>query len=262
MKEKYDIFFSYSHKDGGIARQLVRDFEKAGLNCFLAEKDVAAGELWESRIRDAIMSSSRIVLLITPRSKASLWIAAEAGAGWALGKDLVAALMFVENDDLIDPIRRHQTRTIETEEQVNSLIAELCPDDLQASDKASMNGQWVDPSDDDVAFFIQTGNRVVGFYDYGSGKKAVGVYVGTFDDGVLDYGWHWLERNLSGRGRMRMTKLGKSVSGEWWYDDNKKDTDVVQYCRISGMMPSWLSEEDFDSYRPYLDGKGKPPKIS
>ena len=36
MAEKYNIFFSYSHRDSGIARHLVSKLEEAGLRCFPA----------------------------------------------------------------------------------------------------------------------------------------------------------------------------------------------------------------------------------
>lgn len=121
----YDIFFSYSHKDSGIARGYKKSFEKAGLKCFLAETDIPAGAPWSERVREAILVSKKMVFLITPRSKDSLWIAAEAGAGWILEKELIAALMFVEAKDLIDPIRSCQARMVESIEQTEELIKEL-----------------------------------------------------------------------------------------------------------------------------------------
>ena len=45
MKDIPDIFVSYSHRDGGVARQLVSKLEDAGRRCFLAAKDIGAGEL-------------------------------------------------------------------------------------------------------------------------------------------------------------------------------------------------------------------------
>ncbi len=121
----YDIFFSYSHLDRGVATEFVAKLEAAGLRCFLADKDIAAGDLWEPRVRDALKVARRVLLLITPRSKDSLWVAAEAGAAWALEKKLVACLMFVEADQLIEPIGRRQARRVETQEETESLVSEI-----------------------------------------------------------------------------------------------------------------------------------------
>jgi len=200
MEEKIDIFISYSHRDSGIAKNLVSKLEEAGLRCFIAEKDIAAGELWESRIKKAIINAKRVFLLITPRSKNSLWVATEAGAAWALEKELIAGLMFVESNELIDVIRRHQARRVESQEEVQALVNELAPKTVTVSSK--LTGQWVDPIDGDTVYFRQMGDRAVGFYDYGSGNRKVGIYRGVLDNSVFEYHWKWLERDLSGKGRM------------------------------------------------------------
>ena len=104
MTPQYDIFISYSHLDNQLAKSLYSKFNAAGLRCFLAEKDIAAAERWENRIRDALRASQRILLIITPNSKNSPWVLTEAGAAWALGKPLVPALAYVQGRDLITPI--------------------------------------------------------------------------------------------------------------------------------------------------------------
>lgn len=121
----YEVFFSYSHRDQGVATELVSMLEDAGLRCFHAHKDISAGDLWEPRIREALKAAKRVVLLITPRSKSSLWVAAEAGAAWALEKKLIACLMFVEASELIEPINRRQARRVETQEEKKDLVSEI-----------------------------------------------------------------------------------------------------------------------------------------
>jgi hypothetical protein len=255
MVDEIDIFFSYSHRDSGIARNLVSKLEDAGLRCFIAEKDVAAGVLWESRIREAILEAKRMLLLITPRSKNSLWVAAEAGAAWALEKELCACLMFVEVHELIEPIKQHQARRIETQEEVESLINELVPTNLVVSNQ--LTGQWVDPTDGDTVYFRQIGTQVVGFYDYGTGNRKVGVYRGTMNDRTLDYSWRWLEQSLGGQGRMTLSENGQRLSGQWWYAGEPDEVETVQYHRLSDNRPSWLSEDDFDEYLTFFK-TGKP----
>ncbi|MBV5342624.1 hypothetical protein JZU68_03080, partial [bacterium] len=103
--------------------------------------------------------------------------------------------MFVDPNDLIEPIKRRQARTIETPEQIEGLVNELIPSVIINAD--SLTGRWIDPSDGDTVYFKQVGNNVVGFYDYGSGNRKVGVYIGTVKDNFFEYKWKWLTNQLS-----------------------------------------------------------------
>jgi hypothetical protein len=125
MKDLYDIFISYSQKDGEIAASLASRFDDAGLRCFLADKSILAASEWDTVLREAIRNADRILVLLTPRSKDSLWVAAEIGAAWVLGKALIPALMFVEPEDLLEPVRKYQTRYVETPQQVEALVREI-----------------------------------------------------------------------------------------------------------------------------------------
>lgn len=244
------VFLSYSHSDSAIAKNLASKLEGAGIYCFIAEKDIAAGEQWEERIRDEIIASDCVLLLITPRSKSSLWVAAEAGAAWVLDKKLFAALMFVDPNDLIEPIKKRQGRVIETSEQIEGLINELVPS--IRSNANLLTGRWISTSDGDTVFFRQIGNNVVGFYDYGSGNRKVGVYIGTIKEKVFEYKWKWLNNQLSGNGRMKLSEDGQSLSGNWWNDKNKEEIGAIAYQRVSDKMPEWISEEDFSTYSTFL----------
>jgi hypothetical protein len=125
MIKEYDIFISYSQHDGEIAASLLSQLDQAGFRCFMADRSILAAAQWEPELRSALLTSHSVLLLITPRSKDSLWVAAEAGAAWVLEKRLVPVLLFVEPTDMFEPIRRFQARKAETPEQVTRLIAEL-----------------------------------------------------------------------------------------------------------------------------------------
>ena len=243
MTPQYDIFISYSHSDSQLARSLYSKLNAAGLRCFLAEKDIAAAERWESRIRDALRASQRIVLIVTPNSKGSHWVVAEAGAAWALGKPLVPALAYVKESELITPIASHQARFIHTPEEIESLVNELAADGSIAH--GNVTGQWRDPNDGDIAYFRQSGNQFLGFYNLGRGNQKLGVYRGSIYNRVLDYNWKWLDGTYEGYGQMTLSPDGERISGEWWFGKQKDKVEHVGYRRISDEMPSWLSESDF-----------------
>ena len=55
----------------------------------MADRSILAAAEWEPTLREALRSSKSVLLLMTPRSKASLWVAAEAGAAWVLQNSCV-----------------------------------------------------------------------------------------------------------------------------------------------------------------------------
>lgn len=246
MDREIDIFISYSHKDRDFAEEMLSELEGIGLKCYMAEIHIAPGKLWESDIRKAIVKAKRILLLITPNSKDSLWIAAEAGAAWVLEKELIAGLRYVKPEELIEVIRKHQVHKLEAKSHVESLLKWLAPEPkLKLED---VSGKWIDPVDGDTVYFRQTGNTVVGYYDFGTGNKKVGFYQGTFHQNQLDYSWKWIDNDLKGYGIMRLSKDKNTLSGEWWYEEDPKDREKVQYRKISDEMPVWLSENDFSAF--------------
>jgi hypothetical protein len=218
----------------------------------MAEKDITAGEKWDDRIRHAIKQSLRLIFLITPHSKASPWVAAEAGAAWILDKQLIAAVMFVDVTELIDPLKRHQARRIETPEQLDGLVSELCP--VTDHSLCSISGQWTEPHKGTVAFFRQLGDRAVGFYDYGSGKQKAGVFIGTLRGRVFEYKWNWLNGQFQGHGRMTLSDDDNTLAGQWWYDNLLREPEETTYRRASDQMPAWLKPADFRKYSNFLSG--------
>lgn len=93
---RYDVFVSYSTADLVLARKLVDGMQQRGLRCFLSNRSLEAGQLWQEEIRQALVESRVAVLLLTPASIRSSWVMCEAGACWALGKAIVPALVNVD----------------------------------------------------------------------------------------------------------------------------------------------------------------------
>jgi len=122
---EFDVFISYAAGDAAIADELRNDLEKNGLKCFMAEKDIQVATEWQESIRAALNGSTRVLVLLTPRSINRPWVLMETGAAWALGKALIPALSQIEANELPDPIRRHQARVIETTAQRQALVNEL-----------------------------------------------------------------------------------------------------------------------------------------
>lgn len=122
---KYDIFVSYASSDSALANELRADLEKHGFKVFMAEKDIPVSSQWKHTIRDALRSSTRVMILLTPNSVGRPWVLLETGAAWALDKDLIPAMAFVDPSQFVDPLRDIQGRRIETTQQKTELVAEI-----------------------------------------------------------------------------------------------------------------------------------------
>lgn len=125
LRQSYDLFLSYANADSATAFELKDSLEKLDVKCFMAEDDIAVAEDWMGAIRNALLSAKSILILITPRSLNRPWIFMEVGAAWALGKPLISALVHVNLSDLPDPMRRYQSRVIETIAQRKALVKEI-----------------------------------------------------------------------------------------------------------------------------------------
>ena len=119
------VFISYSQHDGDAAASLLDLLESAGVSCFLAEKSIAPGIDWDSAIRNAILQADRIIVLVTPNSKDSIWVAAEVGAAWILGKSVIPALQSIDAKELKGPLGKYQACKAETSNEISRLIQNI-----------------------------------------------------------------------------------------------------------------------------------------
>lgn len=59
----HDVFISHAYKDKSIVHAICQRLEAARVRCWIAERDISAGEDWTEATRNAI-GSSRLVLLV------------------------------------------------------------------------------------------------------------------------------------------------------------------------------------------------------
>ena len=125
-KPKAQIFISYSQLDIEFVRELVSEFEKGDVKCFLAERDIQKGKFWPEEIRQHLISCDEFLIIVTPRSKSSEWLKIEAGAAWALRKEINIALNFVSPEELPQILKNYQAGNIETIQDRKRFVNELC----------------------------------------------------------------------------------------------------------------------------------------
>ena len=59
----HDVFISHAHKDKKIADAVCEKLESVGTRCWIAPRDLSAGEDWTEAVRNAI-GSSRVIVLV------------------------------------------------------------------------------------------------------------------------------------------------------------------------------------------------------
>jgi hypothetical protein len=104
----YDVFLSYSTSDKDHAREIEDAIQQAGYKVFLAEKCIQPGQNFENEIRQALMFSSEVWLLLSPTSLRSEWVTTEWGAAWALDKKMIPILYRCDVSSLPDRLQNIQ----------------------------------------------------------------------------------------------------------------------------------------------------------
>ena len=73
----HDVFISHAHKDQRIADEICRKLESAKVRCWIAERDLAAGQDWTVATRTAIETSRLMVLVLSENANAARHIERE-----------------------------------------------------------------------------------------------------------------------------------------------------------------------------------------
>src|SRR3984957_14309966 len=73
----HDVFISHAHKDKRIADTISERLESARVKCWIAERDISAGEDWTEITRNAIGSSRVLLLVLSENANAAPHIGRE-----------------------------------------------------------------------------------------------------------------------------------------------------------------------------------------
>ena len=84
-----DVFISHAHKDEEIADAICQKLESAGVRCWIAPRDIAAGEDWTIAIRNAIAASRVMVLVFSENANAAPHIEREIANAFYVGRIII-----------------------------------------------------------------------------------------------------------------------------------------------------------------------------
>lgn len=94
-KAAYVVFISHSSADLWIAEQIAKEVTAAGAQPWLDELDLEGGDNLRERIINGIAACREAIVLITPQSLKSRWVAFEIGAAFGQRKRVTPILHYV-----------------------------------------------------------------------------------------------------------------------------------------------------------------------
>jgi HEAT repeat protein len=87
------VFISYAHVDGDFAGRLKGEIEKAGFGVWIDTERLRAGEDWRTEIDNAVQDSIALVLVMSPASLNSKYVAYEWAFALGVGVKVVPVLL-------------------------------------------------------------------------------------------------------------------------------------------------------------------------
>jgi hypothetical protein len=86
LRMAHEVFISHAYKDKGIASAICGKLESANVRCWIAPRNISAGEDWAKAIRKAIDSSRVVVLVLSENANAATHIEREIANAFYTGR--------------------------------------------------------------------------------------------------------------------------------------------------------------------------------
>jgi TIR domain len=86
------LFFSYSRVDAEFVLRLARDLRAAGVNLWIDQLDIAAGDRWDRAVEEALVASPCLLVILSPTSVASQNVMDEVSFDLEKNKKIVLVL--------------------------------------------------------------------------------------------------------------------------------------------------------------------------
>jgi TIR domain-containing protein len=86
----HDVFISHAHKDRSIVQAICQKLEAARVKCWIAERDISAGQDWTEATRNAIGSSRLMLLVLSENANAAPHIEREIAHAFYIKRIIVS----------------------------------------------------------------------------------------------------------------------------------------------------------------------------
>ena len=103
------IFFSYSRLDSDFALRLAKDIRAAGIDIWIDQLDIQAGNHWDAAVEKALATSACVLVILTPSSTSSTNVMDEVSFALESGKKIIPVLL----EDCLAPFRLRRLQRID-----------------------------------------------------------------------------------------------------------------------------------------------------
>lgn len=86
------VFISHAHKDNEAAKELAKKISNKGVEAWFDENELKPGESWEQQIKDALIESNMVVLVLG-EGEPSPNVLVEAGMAFGEGKRILPVVL-------------------------------------------------------------------------------------------------------------------------------------------------------------------------
>lgn len=115
------IFFSYSRIDSGFALQLAKDIRSSGIDIWIDQLDIQAGNHWDAAVEKALATSACVLVILTPSSTSSTNVMDEVSYALESGKKIIPVLL----EDCLPPFRLRRLQRIDFTKDYNAGLTQL-----------------------------------------------------------------------------------------------------------------------------------------
>lgn len=125
-KQVLRVFLSYAMEDRTDAHKLHSLLSQRPNIRIFSTETLSAGEVWESKLKEALSQCDIFVVLLSPFSVNSKWVLHEIGAAWALNKPIIPIVthpdMFSKIPLTLRGIRLVEIKELEKPEAISQII--------------------------------------------------------------------------------------------------------------------------------------------
>ncbi len=87
------LFISHSTKDKDYVRKLAAELRGRGFAVWVDDKAIRSGDVWETKIEEAVNDCSAVIVVMTKNAKESKWVKNEIDLAWELEKEIFPFLL-------------------------------------------------------------------------------------------------------------------------------------------------------------------------
>ncbi|MFH1293962.1 MAG: TIR domain-containing protein [Pseudomonadota bacterium] len=111
-KTRFDVFLSHSDRNTEEAEHIADKARERGISLYSSARDLSSGDTWAEEVRQALLDSREMAVIVSKDSLKSEWVITEWGIAWALQRRITPILHRCDIDQLPDRLKNYEARDL------------------------------------------------------------------------------------------------------------------------------------------------------